>query len=292
MAFRTERRSAPDTTPASDDDVVARRGAHPRHVLRRYLSERPSLYLPLARRRYPGPSPMVVTRDTDLVIDGYTRSATTYAVYAFQVAQPRPVRLAHHLHAPAQILAAARWGIPTILLIRDPEGAVLSQVVREPGVTVRDALVSWRRFYEVTLRRPGAFVVGEFAQVTTDMGRVTRDLNERFGTSFAEFERTRGHEREVLELMGNDRPRSPSGRRSCSASSRVWSRGRRCSRRASASGADRTAARDRRGSRRRNATRRRSGWGPSGPIVRSIGSGRARIASMKTWWRGRISVPT
>ncbi len=148
---------------------------------------------------------MVVTRDTDLVIDGYTRSATTYAVYAFQVAQPRPVRLAHHLHAPAQILAAARWGIPTILLIRDPEGAVLSQVVREPGVTVRDALVSWRRFYEVTLRRPGAFVVGEFAQVTTDMGRVTRDLNERFGTSFAEFERTRGHEREVLELMG-ERP--------------------------------------------------------------------------------------
>src|SRR4029453_17396954 len=117
----------------NEDDVVHRTAAHARHVARRYLTERPAAYLPLARRRYPGPSPMVVTRDTDLVIDGYTRSASTYAVYAFQLAQDRPVRLAHHLHAPAQIVAAVRWGIPTMLVVRDPRGAVLSQAVREPG---------------------------------------------------------------------------------------------------------------------------------------------------------------
>jgi hypothetical protein len=148
---------------------------------------------------------MVVTPDTELVVDGYTRSATTYAVYAFQVAQPKPVRVAHHLHAPAQIVAAARWGVPTILLVRDPEGAVLSQVVREPGVTVRDALVSWRRFHQVALRRPDAFVVGGFGRVTADMGGVIRDLNGRFGTSFAEFERTEDHQRLVFALM-SERP--------------------------------------------------------------------------------------
>ena len=153
---------------------------------------------------------MVVTPHTELVVDGYTRSATTYAVYAIQLAQPRPVRMAHHLHAPAQIVAAARWGVPTILLVRDPEGAVLSQVVREPGVTVRDALVSWRRFYQAALRRRGAFVVGEFGRVTTDMGGVIRDLNHRFGTSFAEFERTEEHERQVLGLMG-ERPTTIAG---------------------------------------------------------------------------------
>ena len=153
---------------------------------------------------------MVVTPHTELVVDGYTRSATTYAVYAIQLAQPWPVRMAHHLHAPAQIVAAARWGVPTILLVRDPEGAVLSQVVREPGVTVRDALVSWRRFYQAALRRPGAFVVGEFGRVTTDIGGVIRDLNHRFGTSFAEFERTEEHERQVLGLMG-ERPTTIAG---------------------------------------------------------------------------------
>jgi hypothetical protein len=148
---------------------------------------------------------MVVTPGTELVVDGYTRSATTYAVYAFQFAQPKPVRVAHHLHAPAQIVAAARWGIPTILLVRDPEGAVLSQVVREPGVTLRDALVSWRRFYQVALRRPDAFVVGGFERVTTDMGGVISDLNGRFGTSFVEFERTKERQRLVLALM-SERP--------------------------------------------------------------------------------------
>ena len=148
---------------------------------------------------------MVVTPHTELVVDGYTRSATTYAVYAFQLAQTKPVRMAHHLHAPAQIVAAARWGVPTILLVRDPEGAVLSQVVREPGVTVRDALVSWRRFYQTALRCRDAYVVGEFGRVTADMGRVIRDVNGRFGTSFEEFDRTEENERQVLDLM-SERP--------------------------------------------------------------------------------------
>lgn len=148
---------------------------------------------------------MVVTPHTELVVDGYTRSATTYAVYAFQLAQTKPVRMAHHLHAPAQIAAAARWGVPTILLVRDPEGAVLSQVVREPGVTVRDALVSWRRFYQTALRCRDAYVVGEFGRVTADIGRVIRDVNGRFGTSFEEFDRTEENERQVLDLM-SERP--------------------------------------------------------------------------------------
>src|SRR5207249_5010212 len=50
-----------------------------RHGLRTRVSTHPALYLAFARRKYPGPSPKVVGRDTQLVIDGYTRSATTFA---------------------------------------------------------------------------------------------------------------------------------------------------------------------------------------------------------------------
>src|SRR5262245_45373054 len=74
-----------------------------RHVARSRFTEHPAIYLPFARRKYPGPSPKVIDADTELVIDGYMRSANTFAVYAFQMAQRRPVRLAHHLHAPAQV---------------------------------------------------------------------------------------------------------------------------------------------------------------------------------------------
>jgi hypothetical protein len=148
---------------------------------------------------------MVVTRDTDLVIDGYTRSASTYAVYAFQLAQDRPVRLAHHLHAPAQIVAAVRWGIPTILVVREPKGAVLSQAVREPGVTVRDALISWRRFYQIALRYRSGLVVAEFERLVSDFPSLVRETNARFETSFTVPPATSSYRQLVLELMG-ERP--------------------------------------------------------------------------------------
>jgi hypothetical protein len=176
-----------------------------RHVVRSRFAELPGIYLPFARLRYPGPSPKVIDRETEFVIDGYTRSASTFAVHAFQSAQSRPVRLAHHLHAPAQLIVAARRRIPTIVVIREPEGAVLSQVIREPHVSIRGALVSYQRFYSRLLPYAGSFVVGEFEEVTTDFGSVIGRVNDRFGTSFAEFEATEENVRRCFELI-KERP--------------------------------------------------------------------------------------
>ncbi len=159
------------------------------------------VYLSFARHKYPGPSPEVIGSDTELVIDGYTRSATTFAVYAFQLSQDKPVRLAHHLHAPAQLIQAARHNVPALLLIRDPQGAVLSQLVREPDVALRDALVAYCRFYACLLPHQDAFVVGEFEDVTRDFGSVTRRINERFGTDFASFVHTETSRRECMDLI-------------------------------------------------------------------------------------------
>jgi len=152
--------------------------------LRTVATEHPRVYLPFARRKYPGPSPRVIDAGTEAVIDGYTRSASTFAVYAFQTAQPAPVRLAHHLHAPAQLMEAARRGLPTLLVIREPRGAVLSQVVREPGVDLLDAVWAYSRFHESLRACREAFVVADFAEVTADFGGVVARMNARFGTSY------------------------------------------------------------------------------------------------------------
>ena len=159
------------------------------------------MYLPFARRKYPGPSPQVISSRTELVIDGYTRSASTFAVYALQLSQDRPVRIAHHLHAAAQFVEAARRGIPALLLIREPQGAILSQLVREPCVMLSDALVAYSRFHERLVPYRHAFVVGDFEEVTHDFGRVVRRLNARFGTNFLEFMPTEANKGECLELM-------------------------------------------------------------------------------------------
>ena len=177
--------------------------------LRTMATEHPWLYLPFARRKYPGPSPWVLDRDTEVVIDGYTRSASTFAVYAFQIAQPRPVRVAHHLHAPAQLMRAAAHGLPTIMVIREPRGAVLSQVVREPGVDLLDALWAYSRFHESLADRRDAFVVADFEQVIHDFGSVVRRMNEKYGTSYGVFDGSEEQLSSCRALVGQRDSLSP-----------------------------------------------------------------------------------
>jgi hypothetical protein len=194
---------------ASAQALAARRERHQRvtlarrarHRCRARLSESPALYLPFARLKYPGPSPEVISSATELVIDGYTRCASTFAVYALQLAQPVPVRLAHHLHAPAQLVAAARAGVPALAVIREPREAILSQLVREPDVDMRDALVAFTRFYRRLLPCRDRMVVAGFEEVTKDFGAVTRRVNDRFGTAFAEFEPTEQNTSRCFELI-------------------------------------------------------------------------------------------
>lgn len=172
-----------------------------RHRLRIRVSGMPRIYLPFARRKYPGPSPEVISSATELVIDGYTRSASTFAVYALQLAQDKPVRLAHHLHASAQLIEAARRRVPALAVIREPRGAILSQLIRESDVALRDALVGYARFYESLLPYRDSFVVADFEEVTKDFGAVVRRVNERFGTAFGEFEPSEPNVRECFELI-------------------------------------------------------------------------------------------
>jgi hypothetical protein len=172
-----------------------------RHVVRSRLSEHPALYLPFARRKYPGPSPEVIGPQTQLVIDAYTRSATTFAVYALQLAQDKPVRLAHHLHAPAQLIAAARRGVPALLLVRTPRDAILSQLTRESHVALRDALVAYTRFHTCLTPYQDRMVVANFETVTHDFGSVIRRLNARFGLSLVEFVHSEASMRDCFALI-------------------------------------------------------------------------------------------
>jgi hypothetical protein len=172
-----------------------------RHVVRSRISEHPALYLPFARRKYRGPSPAVVDRNTQMVIEGYPASANTFAVYAFQMVQRAPVRLAHHLHAPAQLITAAKQHLPTLVVIREPEDAIISQLILESHVTARWGLVSYIRFYSCLLRYRSSFVVGDFDEVTQDFGSVVARVNEKFGTAFDRFVTTPESVRECFELM-------------------------------------------------------------------------------------------
>jgi hypothetical protein len=160
------------------------------------VARSPRLALPIARWRGHG---VVVAGATDIAIEGYPRSANNFAVAAFVMAQPGPVRVAHHVHAPAHVIAAMGLGIPTLVLVRDPEDAVLELVIRRPALSIRQALRGYLRFYRPLLAHRDGFVVGSFVDVTSDFGAVIRRVNERFGASFAEFEHTRENVRACFD---------------------------------------------------------------------------------------------
>jgi hypothetical protein len=147
---------------------------------------RPS-YVWYARRRRPA---RTIEPATELVIEGFPRSANTFSVFAFQLAQPRPVRLAHHLHAPAHVTIGVRMGKPVIVLIRQPQDAVLSLVLRDPHISIGRALDDYSVFYEEVGLVRDRCVVAPFEEVVSDYGAIIRRVNERFATDFAAFDPT------------------------------------------------------------------------------------------------------
>jgi hypothetical protein len=180
-----------------------------RHAVRRVVTRYPDLYLPIARRRHPQGA---IAADTQLVIDGFTRSAVTYALVAFQVAQNGHVRVAHHLHSPAQLIQATRRGIPGLVPIRPPQDTVLSAMIREPTVSIGQWLRTYTGFYRRILPLGDDLVFARFDSVTTDLGVVIDHLNERFGTSFVEFPQTDAAVATAFALI-DERSRRPPWRR-------------------------------------------------------------------------------
>ena len=150
----------------------------------------PRIALPLARLRREGE---LLASNTDIVIESFPRSASSFAVAAFRLAQePRTVRVAYQTHAPGHVIAAVRRRIPALVLIREPMDVIVSNLVRHPERGVNGLLRGYLRFYEPLVRHRHGLVMATFEEMTGGrFGAVIGRVNQRFGTEFAEFEATR-----------------------------------------------------------------------------------------------------
>src|SRR2546428_11249384 len=110
---QTRPRTSYPARPARERGPVGTALCRLRYAVRSRLSVHIWPYLALARLKYRTNESRVVTRDSELVIEGFPRSSNTFSIVAFETAQARPVKVKHHLHTAAQIIQAVRWGIPT-----------------------------------------------------------------------------------------------------------------------------------------------------------------------------------
>jgi len=159
-----------------------------RHQLFFRLAQDRTVFKPLALA-HPTLRPLRLTRETQLVIEGFPRSANTYAVVAFQQANPGVI-IAHHTHSSVTVRNAARRGVPTLLISRAPADSCRSLCLRYPGLTMASALRQYIRFHERLLSVASGIYVAAFDDVVTDYGVVLDGLNSRFGTEFAAYSPT------------------------------------------------------------------------------------------------------
>jgi hypothetical protein len=140
-------------------------------------------------------------RDTALVIEGFPRSGNTFGVAAFWIANGRQAHVGRHLHGAPHLLRAKRLGVPAVALVRAPEDAVPSYLIRRAGLHAEDGLVEYLDFYRTAWGARDAFVVGLFDEVTTDFGTTIDRVNRRFGTSFRRYDATPDNEAAAFALV-------------------------------------------------------------------------------------------
>jgi len=126
----------------------------------------------------------MVRRSTQVMIEGFPRSANTFAVVAFQITNSS-ISVAHHLHNLAQLAGARLYRTPSIVLFRNPFDSILSQHVFFGEADDLELAEEWIRYYRYVLRHQDDFLLADFELVTNDYDEIIRRLNQRFNTDFS-----------------------------------------------------------------------------------------------------------
>ncbi len=177
--------------------------AQARQGLVAWFRARPWIYVPLRcsmAKDADGVSRALNPR-TNIVIDAFPRSGNSFATVAFQTAQTEKVSVAHHYHAAASILYAAKHSIPALTFIRNPEDACVSFALFRRTADLESVFDEYLRFYELILPVRNKLVVAKFETVIRDFGVVVHKLNEVYATSFTPFVHTPENAARVEEIL-------------------------------------------------------------------------------------------
>ena len=157
-----------------------------RYELYSFLGQWDAIYLPLVRIMGKH-NTRIVKPTTEIVIEGFPRSANTFAVVAFRQAQARTVEIAHHLHTVAQVSYAAKHNIPIMLLVRPPQDAIVSLVIRHPYISLKQALRAYIRFYLGVAKLRDQLIVVTFDEAISNLSVGISRINEKYSVEFNLF---------------------------------------------------------------------------------------------------------
>ena len=174
-----------------------------RNAIKHFLGRYPSLFYPAFKLL--GSSRLqeecLLNERSKLVIEGFPRSANTFSVVAFRYAQGEDVEMAHHLHVECQIISGVQRKIPVIALIRAPDDAVRSLLIREKNISSDEAFKRYFQFYSAVKKVRSQIVLADFSVVTNNYSAVIQEVNSKYGTEFKLYENSSENEKEVNQRI-------------------------------------------------------------------------------------------
>ena len=158
--------------------------SHIREIVRRWVRRHPLLYFSLVGHRK-AVRRLRAKKNTQLVLEGFPRSANTTSVYALLYANQQSIKIAHHLHAPAHVVYAVRNKIPCLVIFRHPIDCVASLMVMHKGGDPVQLLKDYIDFAKITIKNQKFMVVADFREVVLNgIGPSIDRLNKLFEKSF------------------------------------------------------------------------------------------------------------
>lgn len=121
--------------------------------------------------------------DTRLVLEGYPRSSNSFAVDILIASAGRLLhssQLGHHTHDVANLQIADAYGIPKLILIREPKDAILSFHIYSRAPVAKCAKL-YGDFYQGALELTDNADAAHFSEITGDFGKVVRKVNRLLG---------------------------------------------------------------------------------------------------------------
>jgi hypothetical protein len=153
------------------------------------LGTSPSLFYPAYRTYYRlnssklNDSGEFTDEKTQIVIEGFPRSANSSTVAHFQAFNPQ-VAIAHHHHVPAQVIQGVPRKLPILVLIRRPADAIASFKCLQPGLSLTTAIKGYNSFYQILLPYASNFVIASFDRLFEDFDRIIHSINQKFSRDF------------------------------------------------------------------------------------------------------------
>ncbi len=171
-----------------------------RRAINAFIRTRPMLFGFVMSRRKKFRD-IVVNNETEIIIEGYPRSANTFAVAAFVFAQNKSIKIARHTHAPAQIMLGVESNIPIVLLIRNPVDAVISLVIRDSTISLDAALKMYIWYHESIQDIKDKCVVVDFHDATENFSNIIDMVNVKYNKNYLNFTHDKCAENNIFKLV-------------------------------------------------------------------------------------------